>query len=56
MEFDFDKFVVDIEKRSVENTEKRSHNKVDIYLDQDRRLRSRRYHERWQNCTKWERR
>ena len=55
MEFDFDKFVVDIEKRNVESIEKRSHNKADIDLDQARRLRSRRYHERWQNCIKWER-
>jgi len=56
MKFDFDKFVVDIEERNKEIVKKRSHNKNEIELDQARRLRSKRYHERWQNCITWERR
>ena len=56
MEFEFDKFVDDIEKRKVENNNRRKVERPDIDMDEARRLRARRYHERWQNCIKWERR
>ena len=55
MEFDFDKFVDDIDKRSEENSRKKRTESNIIDLDRARRLRSKRYHERWQNCIKWER-
>ena len=53
-EFNFEKFVVDIEKRQTENHD---HKKVsEMIIDEDRRRRRRAelYHERWQNQIKWE--
>jgi len=54
MEFDFDKFVVDIEKRQNENREERKTSQETFDLDKQRRLRSELYHERWQNRIVWE--
>ena len=54
MEFEFDKFVVDIEKRQHENREERKTSHESLNLDRQRRLRSERYHERWQNRIVWE--
>jgi hypothetical protein len=54
MEFEFDKFVVDIEKRDEQLREKREVPPHEIDIDQRRRKRSELYHERWQNQTKWE--
>lgn len=56
MEFEFDKFVKDIEKRQkLENERKNNrNNNLDVELDLSRRLRSSQYHERWQNLIKWE--
>lgn len=56
MEFEFDKFVNDIEKRKNENIANKRVNKPEIDMDEARRLRAKRYHERWQNCIQWERR
>jgi len=55
MEFNFDKFVDDIDKRSEENSRKKRTESNIVDLDRARRLRAKRYHERWQNCIKWER-
>ena len=54
MEFEFDKFVQDIEKRQNQNNESRRSNTQDQDLDSARRLRVRQYHERWQNRIVWE--
>jgi hypothetical protein len=56
MEFEFDKFIKDIETRkSKENEKKINRNRsLDVELDIARRLRSSQYHERWQNLIKWE--
>ena len=56
MEFEFDKFVKDIEKRQEKENKRMSNinNSLDIELDVSRRLRSSQYHERWQNLIKWE--
>ena len=54
MRFNFDKFVKDIEKREVNNKEKNSVTAEIIEHDRQRRLRSERYHERWQNRIVWE--
>lgn len=54
MEFEFDKFVKDIEKRQVQQENKRTENQ-DVYNhDEARRLRDQRYFERWQNRIVWE--
>ena len=53
MDFNFDKFVDDIEKRQRENNESRRSNHNDVDLDRQRRLRSEQYHERWQNRIVW---
>lgn len=53
MDFNFDKFVDDIEKRQRENNENRRSNHNDVDLDRQRRLRSEQYHERWQNRIVW---
>lgn len=55
MEFDFSKFVNDIEKRQNENIENKRNNSQEIDLDRQRRLRSEQYHERWQNRIVWRR-
>ena len=55
MEFEFDKFIKDIDKRnSIEN--KRREVLCNIQeMDRLRRLRAERYHERWQNQIEWRR-
>jgi len=53
-EFNFEKFVVDIEKRQTENHDQRKVNQMIIDEDQRRRRRAELYHERWQNQIKWE--
>jgi len=54
MEFDFDKFVNDIEKRKIEEINRKTHNESVIDLEKARRLRDQRYFERWQNRIVWE--
>ena len=58
MEFEFDKFINDIEKRNNKENKRKSDrdNSLDVELDMARRLRSSQYHERWQNLIKWENR
>jgi len=56
MNFEFDKFVKDIETRENNNNEKKKIALNIIEHDRQRRLRAERYHERWQNSIKWERR
>lgn len=53
-EFEFDKFIVDIEKRKNTHVENKSFAQHIIDEDQRRRRRSELYHERWQNQIKWE--
>lgn len=53
-EFEFDKFIVDIEKRNSVNEERKNLAQHIIEEDQRRRKRSELYHERWQNQIKWE--
>ena len=55
MEFEFDKFVKDIEKRKNESTQRREVPPHEIDVDERRRQRARLYHERWQNQITWER-
>ena len=54
MNFEFEKFVSDLEKR--ENHIKEEKNLAEHIIDEDqrRRQRARLYHERWQNQIKWE--
>ena len=56
MEFDFSKFVEDIDNRSKKRQEASLANsdRRDIELDDARRLRAKRYHEKWQNRIVWE--
>ncbi len=54
MDFEFDKFVTDLEKRQQENVQKKIRREDEIELDRMRRLRSEQYHERWQNRIIWE--
>lgn len=54
MEFEFDKFVKDLDKRAVEDKNRRQ---VDQHVkdeDERRRLRNAQYNERWQNRITWE--
>tara|TARA_B100000963_G_scaffold334996_1_gene328735 strand:+ start:3528 stop:3698 length:171 start_codon:yes stop_codon:yes gene_type:complete len=54
MEFEFDKFVKDLDKRELENHERR---KIEHHIreeDERRRLRNIQYNERWQNRIVWE--
>ena len=53
MEFDFTKFVDDIEKRQNENADNRKNRQEEVDLDKQRRLRSEQYQERWQNRIIW---
>lgn len=53
-EFNFDKFVVDIEKRQNENIEQRRISQIVADEDIRRRRRNELYNERWQNQIKWE--
>lgn len=55
MQFEFDKFVEDLEKREKTNKEFRNIDKRIVEEDELRRKRSELYHERWQNRIKWER-
>ena len=55
MEFKFDKFIDDLEKREINNKKFRDINKDIAREDELRRRRSELYHERWQNRIKWER-
>tara|TARA_B100000212_G_scaffold108900_1_gene81006 strand:+ start:400 stop:570 length:171 start_codon:yes stop_codon:yes gene_type:complete len=54
MNFEFDKFVKDIEKRQVKEKELKKENQQIVDHDEARRLRDRMYHERWQNRIVWE--
>lgn len=53
MEFEFDKFVKDIEKKQNNYNEQRNVQHHIIEQDRLRRLRDRQYHELWQNRIKW---
>ena len=53
-EFNFDKFVVDIEKRQSENVDQRRISQIIADEDIRRRRRNELYNERWQNQIKWE--
>ena len=55
MEFEFDKFVTDIEKREVKQLDEKKVSQEVVEQDRLRRLRAEQYHERWQNRIKWER-
>jgi len=55
MNFEFDKFVKDIEDRRDIETRKKEIALEIAEQDRLRRLRSERYHERWQNRIVWER-
>ena len=56
MEFDFSKFVEDIDNRNKKRREEitERNDKRNIDLDEARRLRAKRYHEKWQNRIVWE--
>lgn len=54
MEFEFDKFVNDIEKRSIKEQERKTNSQQVIDQDIARRLRDKNYFERWQNRIVWE--
>ena len=54
MEFEFDKFVKDLDKRELKNHERRQ---IEQYIkeeDERRRLRNSQYNEWWQNRIVWE--
>ena len=53
MEFEFDKFITDIEKRNVKEAERKTHSQQVIDQDKARRLRDKNYFERWQNRIVW---
>ena len=53
-EFNFDKFVVDIEKRQSENVDQRRISQIIADEDMRRRRGNELYNERWQNQIKWE--
>ena len=55
MEFKFDKFIDDLEKREINNKKSQDTNKDIIREDELRRRRAELYHEKWQNRIKWER-
>ena len=54
MEFEFDKFVKDLDKRELENHERRQIAQHIREEDERRRLRNIQYNERWQNRIVWE--
>ena len=54
MEFEFDKFVTDLEKRQQQNGQKNTKRIDEAEIDRLRRLRAEQYHERWQNRIVWE--
>ena len=45
MNFEFEKFIVDIENRQTKQQENKTKSQQEIDLDQQRRLRAERYHE-----------
>ena len=53
MEFEFDKFVTDLDKRQIENKERHQIDKSIKEEDERRRLRNVQYNERWQNRIIW---
>jgi hypothetical protein len=53
-EFNFDKFIVDIEKRQNENIDQHRISQIIADEDMRRRRRNELYNERWQNQIKWE--
>ena len=55
MQFEFDKFVDDLEKREKENKDSKNIEKRIVEEDELRRRRAELYHEKWQNRIKWER-
>jgi hypothetical protein len=54
MDFEFDKFVTDLEKRQQQNGQKNTKRIDEAEMDRLRRLRAEQYHERWQNRIVWE--
>lgn len=54
MEFDFEKFMIDVDKRNQQNTQRKNVVQSEKDIDRARRLRAKQYHERWQNCIIWE--
>tara|TARA_B000000557_G_C20777677_1_gene444988 strand:+ start:128 stop:298 length:171 start_codon:yes stop_codon:yes gene_type:complete len=54
MEFEFEKFMDDLQKRQNENRERRSIENHIKEEDERRRLRNLQYNERWQNRIVWE--
>jgi len=54
MNFEFDKFVDDIDKRNKKYLEEKHFRQDVIEEDERRRRRDELYHERWQNQIKWE--
>jgi len=56
MEFEFDKFVKDLDKRVVEDKDRRQIENHVKEEDERRRLRNVLYNERWQNRIVWENR
>ena len=54
MQFEFEKFTKDIEKRSAEEASRKTQSLEEVNLDKARRLRDQRYFERWQNRIVWE--
>ena len=54
MNFEFDKFVKDIEKRQEKEKELKKESQQIVDHNEARRLRDRMYHERWQNRIVWE--
>lgn len=54
MEFEFDKFVKDLDKRQLDNRERRQVERHIQEEDERRRLRNIQYNEKWQNRIVWE--
>ena len=54
MNFDFDKFIEDIEKRENSFQEKRKVSENDYFEEDAKRKRKNLYQEKWQNRIKWE--
>ena len=54
MEFEFDKFVKDLDKRQANDIERRRVARHIQEEDERRRLRNINYNERWQNRIVWE--
>ena len=53
MEFEFDKFVDDIEKRSINNKRRKDTNKYSLEEQELKRRREEKIRERWQNRIYW---